>query len=66
VTKDSAFNQGIGGDFYEFLFNKHSTGFGNEDESAIGQLTERLEENKKNAYMLVYIRETEREAIIKD
>lgn len=31
-----------------------------------GQLIERLRENFANAYMLVYVRETEREAIMAD
>ena len=31
-----------------------------------GQLIERLRENFANAYMLIYVRETEREAIMSD
>ena len=63
MTKNNAFKSGIGGDYCEFEYVK----YGHQDHAmSSGQLFEKFEENKTNAYMLIYIRETERESIMSD
>lgn len=61
VTRDYAFGQGIGGNLSSFEFLRQTM-----YKESTGQLIERLKENFANAYMLIYVRETEREAIMSD
>ena len=62
VSKHYAFNQGIGGEFKNFELLR-----GNQyAENSISQLTLRKFENETNAYMLIYVRESERNDIMAD
>ena len=63
VSKNYAFKQGNGGDIKSFdLIRAAHENY----ENSSAQLTLRHKENNTNAYMLIYVRETEREAIMTD
>ena len=63
VTKTYAFKQGCGGMTSSFNLSQH----GHPDfENSVAYLTETQEENNTNAYMLIYVRETERNEIMTD
>lgn len=63
MTKNYAFKQGCGGDFKSFDLQR-----GASDDFPGSNATLNLKhiENNTNAYMLIYVRETEREAIMAD
>lgn len=62
VSKQYAFQQGIGGEFKNFELLR-----GNQyAENSSSQLVMRKFENETNAYMLIYVRESEREEIMAD
>ena len=58
-----AFQQGQGGESVkmEFLRRPHP-----DHETSTGHLIQEFEANNTNAYMLLYVRETERESIMSD
>lgn len=63
VTKEFAFKQGCGGMTSQMFFSM----FGHSDfQEAKGAMYEKLEENNTNAYMLIYVRESERDKIMSD
>ena len=61
MTKNYAMRQGFGGKTSTFDILKYGT-----EDGSSSQLNESFTENNTNAYMLIYVRETEREAIMAD
>lgn len=61
MVRDIAFGEGIGGHLSSFEFQRNTM-----YKESTGQLIEKIRENFANAYMLIYVRETEREAIMSD
>ena len=63
VPKHQALHEGIGGNTSEFEHLK----YGNKNfEGSVSQLNVRHFDNMTNAYMLIYIRKTERDMIMSD
>ena len=61
VAKNYAMRQGYGGDISDFEVIKNGL-----EEGSSCQLNESFADNNTNAYMLIYVREKEREAIMSD